>query len=612
MEEVETLYKSLSTMNLYIKKEFSKILLKFKKTTIQERGRGMKKIELEELHSKIFQLKEKYGGNNSAILQTLIDLQEEYRELSQVVLQEVAHAYNVHPAEIQGTASFYSFLKTEEKYGKYIVRLCRTISCELKGKERIAKQLENELGIKFGETTSDGMFTLEYCNCLGMCDQGPAIMVDGCLIPKVKPAHVPAIIDSCRRGALNQEFDTTIVSNVVKKGPLLTEEFYPGKVITDSLGKTSEEILEMIEKSELRGRGGAGFSTGLKWKLAAKEESPQKFVICNADEGEPGTFKDRYILHREVHRVIEGMTIAARCIGANKGYIYLRGEYSYLKDMIEDAIIARKEKGLLGDKIGGLEGFDFDIDIRMGAGAYICGEETALIESLEGKRGEPRNRPPYPVDTGFMNNPTIVNNVETFLNVTLICEKGVEFFKEYGTSRSTGTKFFSVSGDIEKAGIYELPFGITIAQLMKEVGCRDAKAVQVGGAAGVCIPSRDFDKIIAYEAIPTGGSIIIFNDKRDMLDIAQNFMEFFVDESCGQCTPCREGTTKILEGIKILKQGKCSIAYLNKLKELAKTVEMASKCGLGQLSMKAFLSIVNNFQDEVLGRLPKEGSYETV
>ena len=572
----------------------------------------MKKTELESLHKKIFQLKEKYGDNSSAILPTLIELQEDYKELSEAILQEVAYAYNVHPAEIQGTATFYSFLKTDGKYGKYIIRLCRTISCELKGKERIAKQFENELGIKFGETTSDGMFTLEFCNCLGMCDQGPAVMVDSCLIPKVKPADVPTIIDSCRNGTLNDKFKTKIVSNVPKKGPLLAEDFHPGKIIRTTLEKTPEDILNMIEKSELKGRGGAGFSTGLKWRLASNEESKEKFVICNADEGEPGTFKDRYILYKEIHRVLEGMTIAARCIGANMGYIYLRGEYSYLKNMLESEIKNRRKQGLLGKDICGKPGLDFDVDIRMGAGAYICGEETALIESLEGKRGEPRNRPPYPVDTGFMGKPTIVNNVETFLNVTLICEKGVDFFKKYGTSKSTGTKFFSVSGDIEKEGIYELPFGISIAKLMEEVGCKDAKAVQIGGAAGVCIPKRDFEKTIAYEALATGGSIIIFNEKRDMLEVAQNFMEFFVDESCGQCTPCREGTTKILEGIKILKEGKCSVAYLEKLKGLAKTIETASKCGLGQLSMKAFLSIVNNFQDEILGRLPKEESYETM
>jgi len=241
----------------------------------------------------------------------------------------------------------------------------------------------------------------------------------------------------------------------------------------------------------------------------------------------------------------------------------------------------------------------------MGAGAYICGEETALIESLEGMRGEPRNRPPYPVDTGFYDKPTIVNNVETFLDINLIFKNGVEFFKKYGTSESTGTKFFSISGDCENEGIYELPFGITIEKLIERVGAKNIKAVQVGGAAGRCIKVGDFKNRIAFEAVPTGGSIILFNQNRDMLEVAQNFMDFFVEESCGQCTPCREGNRKLSNGLKLLKEGRCSITYLEELLDLAETIKISSKCGLGQSSPNAFISIIENFKDEILGRLPK-------
>jgi len=242
----------------------------------------------------------------------------------------------------------------------------------------------------------------------------------------------------------------------------------------------------------------------------------------------------------------------------------------------------------------------------MGAGAYVCGEETALIESLEGYRGEPRNRPPFPVDTGFQGNPTIVNNIETFITAALIVANGSDWFKKLGTEKSRGTKILSVSGDCERPGIYELPFGITIKKLLKEVGGENAKAVQIGGASGQCIARQDFEHTIAYEDIGTGGSVIIFGPDRDMLQVAENFLEFFVEESCGQCTPCRLGNPKLLEGIKLLKQGQCSVAYLTELKKLGETIQLAAKCGLGQSSPNAFLSIVENFRTEILGRIPQK------
>ncbi|MCK9244510.1 MAG: iron hydrogenase, partial [Candidatus Marinimicrobia bacterium] len=254
----------------------------------------------------------------------------------------------------------------------------------------------------------------------------------------------------------------------------------------------------------------------------------------------------------------------------------------------------------------GKKGFDFDIEVRMGAGAYVCGEETALIESLEGYRGEPRNRPPFPVDTGFQKNPTIVNNVETFLDATLICVKGAKWFNEHGTEKSKGTKIFSISGDCEQPGIYELPFGITIAQLLKEVKGENAKAVQIGGASGKCVARKDFNRTIAFEDISSGGSIIVFGPSVDMLKVAINFMEFFVEESCGQCTPCRDGNVKLLEGLKLLEKGRCSVTYLNELMRLAETIQLASKCGLGQSSPNAFLSILENFKSEILGRVPEK------
>ena len=309
--------------------------------------------------------------------------------------------------------------------------------------------------------------------------------------------------------------DTTIKT----QGNELTFSTIPaGEGLSKALAMSRVDIIDMIRDSKLKGRGGAGFPTGIKWNFAAAEKRTPKYIMCNADEGEPGTFKDRLILSEYADLVMEGMTIGARAIGASLGLIYLRAEYAYLRKHLEDVVKERKAAGLLGQNIGGVEGFNFNIMVAMGAGAYVCGEETALIESLEGFRGEPRNRPPFPVVSGFLNRPSVVNNVETLAWVPCILAKGVDWFKSIGTSNSTGHKLFSVSGDCEKPGVYEFPFGITVAELLAEVGGGDAKAVQIGGASGRCVPKKDFERRLAFEDIPTGGSVIVIGPGRDMLE----------------------------------------------------------------------------------------------
>jgi len=385
-------------------------------------------------------------------------------------------------------------------------------------------------------------------------------------------------------------------------GPLTFGSVEPNSGLKNALGKSRADVIADISASGIKGRGGAGFPTGVKWNLAAAAKDDRKFVVCNADEGEPGTFKDRVILSEYADLVFEGMTIAGYAIGATQGIVYLRGEYSYLRALLEAVLEKRRQQNLLGEDILKKKGFHFDIAIRMGSGAYVCGEETALIESLEGHRGEPRNRPPFPVNTGFMGHPTVVNNVETLAWAACILAKGPEWFKKIGTEKSTGLKLFSVSGDCARPGVYEFPMGITLAQLLKEVGGENAKAVQVGGASGRIVPAKEFERTLAYEDIPTGGSIIVLGPQRDMLHTARNFMEFFVEESCGQCTPCREGTQKLLEGIELLEQGKCSTRYLHELCALGETMQLASKCGLGQSAPNAFLSIVQHFREELMGR----------
>ena len=385
-----------------------------------------------------------------------------------------------------------------------------------------------------------------------------------------------------------------------RSGPVIFSEYQRGEGIKKALQLGRENILFELKNSGLKGRGGAGFPTATKWMLTAAANSNKKFIVCNADEGEPGTFKDRVLLLEYPELVFDGIVIAGFTIGAATGIIYLRGEYEYMLQLLEDYLAGMREDNLLGKNILGKENFNFDISIRLGSGAYVCGEETALIESLEGFRGEPRNRPPYPVDTGYLGYPTVVNNVETLASVSHIVIKGGEWFKKHGTSKSTGSKLFSVSGDCEKPGVYELPLGTKIKELLEIVGAKNTKAVQVGGASGTCIARNQFDRILCYEDAATGGSIIIFNESRDMLKVLKNFMEFFIEESCGQCTPCRIGNIKLMEGIKKIENGDFTFSYINNLKDLGRTMQVASKCGLGQSSPNSFISILENFSEEIL------------
>ena len=385
-------------------------------------------------------------------------------------------------------------------------------------------------------------------------------------------------------------------------GPLTFASIPADDGLKAALAMSRPDLIATVSASQIKGRGGAGFPTGVKWNLAAAAKGDAKYVICNADEGEPGTFKDRVILSDYADLVFEGMTIGGYAIGSKSGILYLRGEYTYLRPHLDEILKARREKGLLRQNILNKQGFHFDIEIRMGSGAYVCGEETALIESLEGHRGEPRNRPPFPVDTGLNKQPSIVNNVETFAAVTAIFVKGPDWFKNIGTPKSAGFKLFSVSGDCTQPGVYEFPLGITVEKLLEAVGGTGAKAVQIGGASGQCIPSWEFQRTISYEDISTGGSIIVFGPQRDMLHVAENFLEFFVEESCGQCTPCRDGNPVLLKGVEMLKHGSCSMHHLNELCALGETMQLASKCGLGQSAPNAFLSIIKHFKNELMGR----------
>jgi [NiFe] hydrogenase diaphorase moiety large subunit len=380
----------------------------------------------------------------------------------------------------------------------------------------------------------------------------------------------------------------------LNKVDLIFEKINNRDVLAKAFNMTREQIIQEMLDSGLKGRGGAGFPTGLKWKYTAAEKSDVKYVVCNADEGEPGTFKDREILERVSNKVHGGMAIAGKAIGAKNGIVYLRGEYRYLlpKLMTELDSFHKMIKEI---------GYDFHIEYRMGSGAYICGEESALFESIEGKRGEPRNKPPYPTVSGVFHKPTSINNVETLVTAMMIMKHGSKNFTQLGTSDSRGSKVFSVSGDTPTPGIFELELGMTVQQFVNEFGDGDTKAVQVGGASGFCVPRKKFmETIIGFEGVPTGGSMKLFNSSRSMYNVLHNYLEFFTEESCGQCTPCRVGCQQLLLGVEMVKKGEAKSTYLTELTKLADTMKIAAKCGLGQSVGNAFKSIVGNFREEII------------
>jgi len=380
----------------------------------------------------------------------------------------------------------------------------------------------------------------------------------------------------------------------LNKVDLIFEQIDPKEVLTKAFKMSNEEIIQHILESGLKGRGGAGFPTGLKWKYTAAEKDPVKYVVCNADEGEPGTFKDREILDRVSYKVYGGMAIAGKTIGAKEGIVFLRGEYKFLLPKL------LKELDTFHKLIKEI-GYDFKVIYRMGSGAYICGEVSALFESIQGDRGEPRNKPPYPTSSGVYGKPTSINNVETLVTAMMIIKHGPEAYTRLGTADSRGSKVFSVSGDTPIPGIFELELGMTVQQFVNEFGDGDTKAVQVGGASGFCVPRKKFqDTIIGFEGVPTGGSMKLFNSSRAMYNVLHNYLDFFTEESCGQCTPCRVGCQQLLKGVEKVKKGEMKSTYLNELVKLADTMKIASKCGLGQSVGNAFRTIVENFKEEII------------
>lgn len=470
--------------------------------------------------------------------------------------------------------------------------------------------------------------------CMGLCSQGPLVRVDpqALLYQQVAPEQVDSLIraidggeTTAERGDLDHPFFSRQLRIVLENSGYIDPERIEDYIAAEGYHAlyhvlrelTPEQVVDTITQSGLRGRGGAGYPTGLKWATVAKMPPGQKYVICNADEGDPGAFMDRSVLMSDPHRVLEGMAIGAYAAGANQGYIYIRGEYPIAIHNLQIAIQQARQHGLLGTQIFESP-FDFRIDLRIGAGAYVCGEETALIASIEGKRGLPRPRPPYPAESGLWGCPTLINNVETFANIPTIIRKGADWFAGIGTKTSKGTKVFSLAGKIRNAGLIEVPMGITLREIIEDMGGGipegEAKAVQTGGPSGGCIPASLFDTPVDYESLRELGSImgsggmIILDESSQMVDLAKFFMEFCMDESCGKCIPCRVGTVQMYHLLSQIGAGQASMSDLAALEELCDVVKHTSLCGLGQSAPNPVLSTLRYFRDDYLSLISSTDS----
>ncbi|MGX8712019.1 MAG: NADH-quinone oxidoreductase subunit NuoF [bacterium] len=520
------------------------------------------------------------------------------------------------------------------------VLVCGGTGCTSSNSELIISKLKEEIAVR----GLDKEVNVIRTGCFGLCALGPIMIVypEGSFYSRVTPEDVPEIVEEhllkgrIVRRLLYQE--TIVDDNTIKSlnhtpfyekqnrvalrncgviNPECIDEYIAvdgytalGKVLTEM---TPEEVIDVVKASGLRGRGGAGFPTGLKWSFAAKNQADQKYVCCNADEGDPGAFMDRSVLEGDPHSVLEAMAIAGYAIGSSQGYIYVRAEYPIAVKRLQIAIDQAREYGLLGKNIFNT-GFDFDIGLRLGAGAFVCGEETALMTSIEGKRGEPRPRPPFPAVKGLFQKPTILNNVETYANITQIILKGADWFASMGTEKSKGTKVFALGGKIKHTGLVEVPMGTTLREIVEEIGGgvpdgHTFKAAQTGGPSGGCIPAShldipiDYDNLLSIGAMMGSGGLIVMDDTTCMVDIAKFFLEFTVDESCGKCTPCRIGTRRLLEVLEKITSGNGTMEDLDRLEELCYYLKENSLCALGQTAPNPVLSTLRYFRDEYVAHV---------
>ncbi len=566
----------------------------------------------------------RYKRDATCMVQILREIQEACDWISPEAIDRLQSTLGVPRTKIEGVAGFYSFFYLQPR-GKYRVLFSDNVTDRMGGNRDLRDRLCKALWVEPGKVSEDGLVSVAMTSCTGLCDQGPGLLVNNYAIGQLTEARIDQIAELIRERVPMTQWPAEffkIEDNIRRADILLSSDLTPGDALRAARARAPDEglmasnmrswreglpsgiggpiaMLDEIKRANLRGRGGAGFTTGLKWEAcrnAPLKAGHQRIVVCNADEGEPGTFKDRVLLSKFPDLVFEGMTVAAYAVGATRGFLYLRGEYRYLLDHLNAVLIHRRREGLLGENILGIPGADFDIEIHLGAGAYVCGEESALIESLEGKRGTPRNRPPFPVTNGYLDQPTIVNNVETFAAAAMIALKGGEWYAGMGTKHSAGTKILSVSGDCERPGIYEYPFGVSIRQVLEDCGAKDTQAVQVSGPSGVCVAPNEFDRIIGFEDIPTAGAFTVFDQSRDMFEMARNYVHFFQHESCGFCTPCRVGTSLLKNLMDKLHKGAGSPYDLAEIEKLNQLLQAMSHCGLGHTACNPVLDTMAKFR----------------
>ncbi len=552
---------------------------------------------------------DRYLCDAGKLVQILRESQDVLSYLPPAALTYIASRVGLPRARVEGVAGFYSFLHLAP-VGRYRVLFSDNITDRMLGSAELMSRMCNKLWLERGKISEDALVSVDLTSCTGMCDQGPAMLVNGRALTRISAERIDRICELIRGQAPLEEWPREyffVEDNIRRRDVLFGGQWMTGEAVKAVIARGPDAMLAEMKLSNLRGRGGAGFTTAIKWESARNAEGhgerPARYVVCNADEGEPGTFKDRVLLSSYADLVFDGMTVAAYTIGAVRGLLYLRGEYAYLLSALNANLERRRRCGLLGTAVGGEVGFDFDIEIHLGAGAYVCGEETALIESLEGKRGVPRIRPPFPVTEGYLGQPTVVNNVETLCKAALIAQKGGAWFSGLGTKQSTGTKLLSISGDVESPGIYEYPFGVSVAQVLNDCGAGNAQAVQISGASGLCLATHEFSRRIAFEDVPTAGAFMVFGAHRDMFEVARNFAHFFAHESCGFCTPCRVGTSLVANFMDKIANGLGSQHEIREIFKIHRLLSATSHCGLGQAACNPLFDTLHKFRPAYERRL---------
>jgi NADH-quinone oxidoreductase subunit F len=566
----------------------------------------MTEIDLSAFIEKLHEIK---PAARTSLLPALHAAQEMYGFIPEEAAQAIARFLHVPLADIFGVIDFYA-LFYHKPVARVVVHLCSDPACAMAGSDAMYKLIRKRTSAGHTEPLTSPEVMVERSACLGLCEYAPALMVEGTSGGHADTRTWRALVEAKGRRPTTPVFReiSLLTANCGKGQTTRLNEYRENggyAALQKALQTSPEKVIDEIKASGLVGRGGAAFPTGVKWEGAAKAEGDTRYVVCNGDEAEPGTFKDRVLMEDDPHRVLEGLVIAGRAIGAGRGYVYIRGEYFYAYQMMAQAAAEAYQAGLLGKNILG-SGFDFEVEIRRGAGAYICGEETALFESIEGKRGFPRIKPPFPTTNGLFGKPTAINNVETLINVPLIIDKGAAAYRTVGTQKSPGPKLFCVSGDIQRPGLYEVPFGVTIRHLLYDLagGLRPGKQFQAalfGGAAGSFASEENLDVRLSFEDLRAAGLtlgsgvITVVDNTRDLADILLRIGHFFAEESCGKCFPCQIGTQRQFEILKRVAAHAPLAGDAQRLVDLAHTMADASLCGLGQTASSAVLSAIQKW-----------------